>query len=692
MDTNFPLISVIVPIYNVETYLKQCINSVLQQSYTNIEVILVDDGSPDTCPQICDEYAKQDSRIQVIHKENGGLSDARNVGITSATGDYLVCLDSDDYWKDESSLASLVEVLQSNNCEVDIIMFGRTVFEEGSDKTFVWPTLDLQRINGKNKLEVLTYLTEIGNLYTSACNKLVKRRLLDNIEFERGLLSEDLDWSLNVYLKADRFFAVNNPFYCYRKRAGSITTSMKEKNFSDLLYIISKWSNKLSGIHISEPEKKIYYGFLCYEYCILIGLLSKGETSVRNKIRKEMKPYEWILKYDCNYKTHLVCKLYKAFGFDITCRLLSVYLKHSIKAKRILLIINGLQTGGGETVVSELAKKLNENYILCVLLLQKTDSGIYNELVRNGVCVLELNNSSVYNPLKILQLRKFLPFFDVVHVNLFPSLYWASIAKKMCTTKSATFVYTEHSTHNRRRDKRLFKLLDKWVYSEYDQIVGISEKASSNLISYLPMLAGKVSTINNGIDIAKFTDAKPIVRAEIGLNETDFVLIQVANFRQAKDQATVIRSMKMLPKYVKAVFVGAGQNMRYCQELSEKEKVADRCLFLGKRTDIAQLLKMANVVVMSSHWEGFGLAAVEGMATGKPIVASDIDGLREVVEGAGVLFPQGDEATLADNINRLISDHEYFLSVTDKCKIRANCFDIKKMVDEYLKVYEFKQL
>lgn len=692
MNIDFPLISVIIPIYNVEKYLKQCVDSVLQQTYTNIEVILVDDGSPDNCPQICDEYAKQDSKIRVIHKENGGLSDARNVGIASATGDYLVCLDSDDYWKDESSLASIVEVLQGNNCEVDIIMFGRTVFEEGSDKTFVWPALDLQRINGKNKLEVLTYLTEIGNLYTSACNKLVKRCLLENVEFERGLLSEDLDWSLNVYLKADRFFAVNNPFYCYRKRAGSITTSMKEKNFSDLLYIISKWSKKLAALHISEQEKKIYFGFLCYQYCILIGLLSRGESSVRERIRKEMKPYEWLLKYDCNYKTHLVCRLYKALGFNLTCKLLSVYLKHNMNAKRILLIINSLQTGGGETVVAELAKKLNENYAVCVLLLQKTDSALCNELKENGICILELNSSSVYNPMKILQLRKFLPLFDVVHVHLFPALYWVSIAKKICKVKLGRFVYTEHSTHNRRRDKPFFKLLDKCVYREYDHIVGISEKASSNLISYLPMLAGKVSTINNGINIAKFTDAKPIMRAEIGLNETDFVLIQVANFRQAKDQATVIRSLKMLPKHIKAVFVGAGPNMKYCQELSEEEKVVDRCLFLGKRTDIAQLLKMANVVIMSSHWEGFGLAAVEGMATGKPVVASDIDGLREVVEGAGVLFPQGDEVILADTINRLFSDHEYFLSAKDKCKIRANCFGIEKMVDEYLKIYGINQL
>lgn len=339
-------ISVIVPIYKVEKYLHQCVDSILNQSYQNLEVILVDDGSPDCCPVICDEYAVKDTRIKVIHKANGGLSDARNVGIAASTGDYVLCIDSDDYWGDKDGIVSLVDVVVKNEGKVDIVMFGRTVHYEDNNKTNIWPFLNLERINGCGKIEVLTYLTEIGNLYTSAYNKMVLRSLLaDDVRFEKGLLSEDLDWSLQVYLKANRFYAVNNPFYQYRKRSGSITTTMKEKNFRDLLYIISKWTEKLPSIKMPDKERDIYMGFLCYQYCILIGLLSQANEEVRERIKKEMKQYEWLLKYDCNYKTHLVYKLYKALGINLTVKILSVYLKQNVAAKRILHVVNNLQLG-----------------------------------------------------------------------------------------------------------------------------------------------------------------------------------------------------------------------------------------------------------------------------------------------------------------------------------------------------------
>lgn len=335
-------VSVIVPIYKVEKYLHKCIDSILSQSYQNFEVILVDDGSPDCCPAICDEYAAKDTRVKVIHKENGGLSSARNAGIAVSSGDYILCMDSDDYWGDKEAISSLVNVIIQNGEEVDIVIFGRTVFYEDSDKTNIWPSLDLDRINGCGKIEVLSYLTEIGNLYTSACNKLIKRNLLiDGVKFEKGLLSEDLDWSLQVYLKAEHFYAVNHPFYYYRKRSGSITTTMKEKNFRDLLYIISKWSAKLPSLNITDEERAIYLGFLCYQYCILMGLLSCADKRVREDIRKEMKQYEWLLKYDCNYKTHLVCKLYKTLGFNLTVKILSVYLKYNVTVKNIIQKFRG---------------------------------------------------------------------------------------------------------------------------------------------------------------------------------------------------------------------------------------------------------------------------------------------------------------------------------------------------------------
>jgi len=334
-------ISVIIPIYKVEAYLHECVDSVLSQSYRDLEVILVDDGSPDGCPQICDEYARKDARVQVIHKENGGLSDARNVGLQRATGEYVLFIDSDDYWNDSDAVELLVDRVVQSGGDADVVLFGRTVFYEHRKDRYRWPSLDLDRINGKGKVEVLTYLTEIGNLYTSANNKLINRNLLQEggIRFKKGLLCEDLDWSIQVYMEANKFYAVNNPFHCYRKRAGSITATMAEKNFQDLLFILSKWSERIPMSNISDEEKKIYLGFLCYQYCILIGLLSTADRDVKTRIRKEMKPYEWILRYDCNYKTHWVRRLYKALGFDRTGRLLSVYLKYNIKMRRILHIV-----------------------------------------------------------------------------------------------------------------------------------------------------------------------------------------------------------------------------------------------------------------------------------------------------------------------------------------------------------------
>jgi glycosyltransferase involved in cell wall biosynthesis len=115
-------ISIIIPVYKVEKYLCKCIESVIQQNYANIEIILVDDGSPDKCPQICDEYAFRDDRIRVIHKTNGGLSDARNYGTRAAKGDYLMFLDSDDYWEGENCLQNIIESL--NEAKPDVLLHG----------------------------------------------------------------------------------------------------------------------------------------------------------------------------------------------------------------------------------------------------------------------------------------------------------------------------------------------------------------------------------------------------------------------------------------------------------------------------------------------------------------------------------------------------------------------------------------
>lgn len=325
-----PLISVIVPIYKVELYLQECIDSIRNQTYRNLEIILVDDGSPDNCPKLCDKFAKEDSRIKVIHKTNGGLSDARNTGLIQATGDYVLFIDSDDYWNDMTGVATLVSCAKSF-VNADIVIFRyKSLFRE---KVFESKQFDLNQINGKDKTDALSYLMDQGDLMASACLKLVKRQILieNKILFEKGLFSEDLDWTLSLYSKAANICAINMPFYAYRHREGSITTTMKRKNFLDLLYIINKWRTIIPELSIPQKEKNIYLGFLCYEYSILLGLLYRADAVTRKELKTQLKPLTYLFQYDVNHKTHKVALLYKLFGFNITCWILQQYIKHRPK-------------------------------------------------------------------------------------------------------------------------------------------------------------------------------------------------------------------------------------------------------------------------------------------------------------------------------------------------------------------------
>jgi glycosyltransferase involved in cell wall biosynthesis len=161
----------------------------------------------------------------------------------------------------------------------------------------------------------------------------------------------------------------------------------------------------------------------------------------------------------------------------------------------------------------------------------------------------------------------------------------------------------------------------------------------------------------------------------------------VARFNKPKDQETVIRSLLHLNENVHLYLVGEGESLETCKALSADLQLTNRVHFLGRRTDVPRLLKAADIIVLSSQWEGLSLSSVEGMACGKPFIASDVEGLREVVSGAGILFKLGDDRDLARKVQQLISDDKYYREVVERCVERAMQYDINKMVDEYIRVY-----
>lgn len=210
------LISVIVPIYNVEKYLGKCVDSVINQTYENLEIILVDDGSLDNCPQICDEYANLDSRIKVIHKKNGGLSDARNAGMNIATGDYISFIDSDDYISDDfiETLYTTMITENSDIAECDIVRF-----EDGTT-----PVIEKEdgEINSFSTEKGLSLLIAGNKFHQHVWNKLYKVEFALKIPFEKGKLNEDEFWTYQIFGQVEKVTKINKSMYFYIQRSSSI--------------------------------------------------------------------------------------------------------------------------------------------------------------------------------------------------------------------------------------------------------------------------------------------------------------------------------------------------------------------------------------------------------------------------------------------------------------------------------------
>ena len=217
-----PLISIIVPIYKVEPYLRRCLDSIVNQTYTNLEIILVDDGSPDGCPQICDEYAAKDKRIVVIHKENGGLSDARNAGLKIASGAFISFVDSDD-WVNDHYIETLYLAQNKFNADLVIAEHQDIYDDYVCNKKAQQSNIFIENINRNETLKRL--FCQNKSSYTVAWGKLYRKQLLEDFYFPIGKFHEDEFTTYLLFHKADTICYTNEVIYNYRQRTDNITST-----------------------------------------------------------------------------------------------------------------------------------------------------------------------------------------------------------------------------------------------------------------------------------------------------------------------------------------------------------------------------------------------------------------------------------------------------------------------------------
>ena len=301
-----PLVSIIVPCYNVENYVRQCIESLIHQSYSNVEIILVDDGSTDKTPSICDEYAKKDSRVKTIHKTNGGLVSARNSGYQAVTGDWMMYVDGDD-WMDLNACEELLDIISDNpDCD---IMFWRCVMELGSHTIYdKWGCISQDAFHTYTNDECIE-LARNTLVYTSgiatAYDKLIrteyahKFNICHDDKLRQG--AEGLEFSLRAFYHAKKAIFINKFYYHYRYVAGSITKKVNEKNtkyLTECLNAIQEdiQSFKRKGEFQQQLYQRTVYALISVAMSTFFNKANKESYSVRSRkfsnVIKENKLYQ----------------------------------------------------------------------------------------------------------------------------------------------------------------------------------------------------------------------------------------------------------------------------------------------------------------------------------------------------------------------------------------------------------------
>lgn len=272
------LVSVIIPVYKVEKELNKCIDSVINQTYSNLEIILVDDGSPDNCPAICDKYAEKDHRIIVIHKKNGGLSDARNTGLEICKGDYISFVDSDD-WIDDDFIETLLTNAIKENADISIVACN-LVWDYGRCKT----TTDDNGYYVFNQDDGIKELLIQQKYQCMVCQKLYKREVIAEVRFPVGKLYEDVAISLPTFLNAKKIVTSGIAKYNYYQRKESIVNSQ----FSDKKLFFLDCCKEIIAYSDSHENKYDLEAHTFYLRGLLFFLLQMNIESKKLEERKEL--------------------------------------------------------------------------------------------------------------------------------------------------------------------------------------------------------------------------------------------------------------------------------------------------------------------------------------------------------------------------------------------------------------------
>lgn len=621
-----------IPVLNGGRYILESVRSVLNQTYTDFELIVTDDGSTDETMELL--RSVNDPRLTIVcdgmHK---GLATRLNEQIAMAHGEYFARMDADDVMLPHRLERQMAFVKQ--HPETDVVGSSSIIIDENDNRIGYRNCCKWEK--GKQRhAEVLSYEAVTSFMHPTVLGRTAWFRQYYYNPACEGC--EDLDLWARSKAKSI-FYCLCEPLLLYR--------DPQHLNLATYLY---RRKQERYVLRLNK-DKQSFLG--CYH-----SIATSNLKSVAAWFLAKIGLVQWQLKYR-----------------NATQSCLNNHVLH---------VITSLRTGGAEKLMVDLLPRLRTlGKDVELVVFDGVKTPFYEALEKTGIRIHSFRiGGSVYDLRNIFSLIPLMRKADIVHThNTAPQLF-AAIANLF--VKSVLFT-TEHNTSNRRRTHPVLKPFDQWMYRQYEKIICISDKAEENLRYYLGLETNpKIETVYNGIDVSRFHGS---LLSNIDIEGRAVTMI--AAFREQKDQPTLIRAMAILPEEYSLRLVGTGDPklVAECKQLVKELMLERRVHFLGMRTDVPEILKSSGVVVLSSHYEGLSLSSIEGMASGRPFIASDVDGLHEIVDGYGILVPHEDPKALADAIKRVAEDSEYAKQVAERCVERAKMFDISVMAEKYCQLY-----
>lgn len=318
-------LSVVIPVFNVDRYLRKCVDSVLAQQIptSDYEIILVDDGSTDECPAMCDALSASHSNIRTIHQQNGGLSAARNAGLRAAEGEYVAFLDSDDQWLQPNGIKCMLAALASQ--PIDIVLFKRVDIypnRENHERDY-----DTAFISTHSAEDVFRHLVVTQRFNMSACFQLIRRTLLieNDLFFPVGMLSEDVDWSMRLWQHVDSVQAINIDMYGYFHREGSITTTYSIRNLRCYDEMFQIWASRYAESNGTMRNAQSIMAYLAGMYVSCLYASGMIAPEHRQEMKSILHKHIGLLTFAANRKALRAQRIQSAFGTKILIKIFGWY-------------------------------------------------------------------------------------------------------------------------------------------------------------------------------------------------------------------------------------------------------------------------------------------------------------------------------------------------------------------------------